>query len=413
MLPMIRLGFLSLLALALALTLGSAADWPRFRGPNGTGAVEGTLPKIDPAAPLWKVKLPGKGVSSPIIVNGKIYLQSASIDGKTRMLLCLSAADGTTEWTKELPGDKAKTHAKNSLASGTPACDGSHIYCQWWDGNAVSLGAYDLTGKQLWQASLGSYVSQHGPGFSPIVHNGLVFVNVDDDEHAELVAFDAKTGEKKWFAERKHVRASYSTPFILERTGKAPELILGTTTALTSYDPATGKVNWEYAIVWPKGEMPLRMIGHPVYAAGLLVVYTGDGSGSRYMAAIDPEKKTPTKVWELKKDTPYVPCVLVKGDKLFWVADKGLATCADAKTGKALWAERVFENSDVTASPVMVGDKIVMVSEKGEVAVVKADKEFEEPTKVSLGDKVYSSPAVADGKVFIRGETHLFCFGKK
>src|SRR6266545_41966 len=117
MLPMIRLGFLSLLALALALTLGSAADWPRFRGPNGTGAVEGTLPKIDPAAPLWKVKLPGKGVSSPIIVNGKIYLQSASLDGKTRMLLCLSAADGTTEWTKELPGDKAKTHAKNSLAS--------------------------------------------------------------------------------------------------------------------------------------------------------------------------------------------------------------------------------------------------------------------------------------------------------
>lgn len=412
---MIRTLFLSslVLALTLALSAAEAADWPRFRGPNGTGAVEGPLPEINPTKALWKVKLPGKGVSSPIIVNGKIYLQSASLDGKTRMLLCLSAADGKPVWTKELPGDKAKTHAKNSLASGTPACDGTQIYCQWWDGSAVSLGAYDLTGKQLWQASLGSYVSQHGPGFSPMVHNGMVFVNVDDDEHAELVAFDAKTGEKKWFAERKHVRASYPTPFILERTGKAPELILGTTTALTSYDPATGKVNWEYTMVWPKGEMPLRMIGHPVYAGGLLVVYTGDGSGSRYMAAIDPEKKTPAKVWDLKKDTPYVPCVLVKGDRLFWVADKGLATCADAKTGKALWAERVFENSDVTASPVMVGDKIVMISEKGEVAVVKADKEFEEPTKVSLGEKVYSSPAVADGKVFIRGETHLFCFGKK
>jgi outer membrane protein assembly factor BamB len=412
---MIRMLFLSSLTLALTLALSAAeaADWPRFRGPNGTGAVEGQLPDINPAKALWKVKLPGKGVSSPIIVGGKIYLQSASLDGKTRMLLCLSATDGKIEWTKELPGTKGAAHAKNSMASGTPACDGTQIYCQWWDGSAVSLGAYDLTGKQIWQASLGSYVSQHGPGFSPMVHNGMVFVNVDDDEHAELVAFDAKTGEKKWIAERKHVRASYSTPFLLERTGKAPELILGTTTALTSYDPATGKVNWEYAIVWPKGEMPLRMIGHPVYAAGLLIIYTGDGSGSRYMAGIDPEGKKPTKVWDLKKDTPYVPCVLVKGDKVFWIADKGLATCADAKTGKAVWAERVFETSDVTASPVMVGDKIVMISEKGEVAVVKADKEFEEPTKVLLGDKVYASPAVADGKVFIRGETHLFCFGKK
>ena len=287
---MIRTLFLSLLAFAftLALSVADAADWPRFRGPNGTGAVEGQLPDINPTKALWKVKLPGKGVSSPIIVKGKIYLQSASLDGKTRMLLCLSAADGTPEWTKELPGTKAATHAKNSMASGTPACDGNQIYCQWWDGNAVSLGAYDLTGKPVWQSSLGGYVSQHGPGFSPMVHNGMVFVNVDDDEHAELVAFDAKTGVKKWIAERKHVRASYSTPFILERQGKAPELILGTTTALTSYDPATGNINWEYKIVWPKGEMPLRMIGHPVYAGGLLIIYTGDGSGSRYMAGIEP-----------------------------------------------------------------------------------------------------------------------------
>ncbi len=410
---MTRFCLLSVLTLTLTLTLAEGGDWPRVRGPNGTGAVEGKLPDIDPAAPLWKTTVPGKGVSSPIIVGGKIYLQSASIDGKTRSLLCISAADGKIEWTKELPGDKAKAHAKNSLASGTPACDGEQIYASWWDGSAVTLGAYDLTGKQVWQASLGSYVSQHGPGFSPMVHGGLVYVNVDDDEHAELIAFDAKSGEKKWIAERKHVRACYSTPFLLERTGKPAELILGTTTAVTSYNPSTGKVNWEYAIPWPKGEMPLRVIGHPVYAAGLLVVYCGDGSGARYMAAIDPEKKTPAKVWELKKDTPYVPCVLVKGDRLFWIADKGVATCADAKTGKAVWAERVFANSDVTASPVMVGDKIVMISEKGEVAVVKADKEFEAPTLVSLGEKVYASPAVADGKVFVRGESHLFCFGKK
>jgi outer membrane protein assembly factor BamB len=410
---MIRSFFCTTLALALTLTLARGADWPRFRGPNGTGAAEGKLPDIDPTAPLWKVKIPGKGVSSPIVVNGKIYLQTASIDGKTRSLLCLRASDGQAEWTKDVPGGPAKPHAKNSLASGTPACDGKQIYCQWWDGSGVSLYAYDLTGKELWRASLGGYVSQHGPGFSPVAYDGIVYVNVDDDEHAELVAFDTKTGEKKWFAERKHVRASYSSPFLLERPGKAPELILGTTTAVTAYDPKTGRVNWEYAIAWPKGEMPLRVVGCPVYAAGLLVVYCGDGSGSRYMAAIDPDGKKPTKVWDLKKDTPYVPCVLVRGAQLFWIADKGLATCAEARTGKTVWAERVFQNSDVTASPVMVGDKMLMISEKGEVAVVKADKEFEEPAKVSLGERVYSSPAVADGKVFVRVDAHLFCFGKK
>ena len=406
--------FLSLLALALALTL-QAADWPRFRGPNGTGAVEGTLPDIDPAAPLWKTAVPGKGVSSPIIVGGKVYLQTASADGKTRSLLCLGAGDGKIEWTKDLPGDKAHTHGKNSLASGTPACDGRHIYCSWWDGSAVALGAYDLTGKQLWQASLGSYVSQHGPGFSPMVHGGLVYVNVDDDQRAELVAFDAASGEKKWIAPRKHVRACYATPFLLERPGKPAELILGTTTAVTSYDPPTGKVNWNFPVVFPQGVKPLRVIGHPAFAAGVLVLYSGDGDGARYMQAVSVAGAEPAKAWELRRDTPYVPCLLVKGDRLFWISDKGIATYAEAKTGKAVWTGRVFTTSDVTASPVMVGDRVLMVSETGQVAVVKLGEKFEEPELVSLGEKakVYASPAVADGRVFIRTETHLFCFGKK
>ena len=416
---MTRSFFLSFLALALTLALADAADWPRFRGPNGTGAVEGTLPDIDPAAPLWKTPLPGKGVSSPIIVGGKVYLQTASADGKTRSLLCLSAADGKTEWTKELPGDKAKgktdPHAKNSLASGTPACDGTHIYCSWWDGSAVTLGAHDLTGKQVWQASLGSYVSQHGPGFSPMLHDGLVYVNVDDDQRAELVAFDAKTGEKKWIAERKHVRACYATPFLLERPGKAAELILGTTTAITSYDPPTGKVNWNFPVVFPQGVKTLRVIGHPAFAAGMLVLYSGDGDGSRYMQAVSVAGAEPAKAWELRRDTPYVPCLLVKGDRLFWIGDKGIATYAEAKSGKTVWTGQVFTTSDVTASPVLVGDQVLMVSEKGQVAVVKLGEKFEEPELVSLGEKakVYASPAVADGRVFIRTETHLFCFGKK
>ncbi|MCE9567215.1 MAG: PQQ-binding-like beta-propeller repeat protein [Planctomycetes bacterium] len=405
---------LAFFTLSLTLTLSPAADWSRFRGPNGSGTVEGELPDINPKAPLWKVEIPGKGVSSPIIVGGKIYLQTASKDGKTRTLLCLNAADGTTAWSKDVAGTEGHTHAKNSLASSTPACDGKQIYCVWWDGTGVALHGYDLTGKELWRTSLGGYASQHGPGFSPVVHEGLVFVNVDDDEHAELVALDIKTGEKKWIKERKHVRASYSSPFILKRDDKTPELILGTTTAITSYEPATGKVNWNYDLVWPKGKMPLRVVAHPVYVSGLIVMSSGDGGGSRYMVAVDPDKKAPAKVWELNKEVPYVPCMLTRGDLLFWIGDSGgsFACCADAKSGKVLYNERLSAKPP-SASPVMVNDQVLTIAEDGEFVVFKAGAKFDEVSRANLGQGVFASPAVADGKVFIRGMTHLFCFGKK
>ena len=410
-----------LLALSLALTLAltlSAGDWPRFRGPNGSGVADGPVPLdlADAKNLLWKVEIPGKGVSSPIVVGGKIFLQSSVEGGTKRAMICLDAA-GKTLWTKYVPGrppvPRKEVHDKNSPASCTPACDGEMVYGVFWDGDAVSLQAYDVAGNEKWSASLGPYKSQHGPGFSPVLHGGLVFVNVDDDVHAELIAFDAKTGNKVWFAPRKSHRASYTPPFLLERPGKPAELLLGTTTAITAYEPATGKVVWNYDVTWPAGSMPLRVIGQPVYAAGLVVMACGDGGGARYAIAIDPEKKAPAKVWELKKDIPYVPCMLVKDDLIFWITDKpGVACCAEAKTGKVLWSERVF-GVDVTSSPVMVGDKILMIAENGSVAVVKAAKTFEVVHEAKLGEAVLSSPAVADGRLYVRGATHLFCFGSR
>ncbi|VTT97994.1 Pyrrolo-quinoline quinone OS=Pirellula staleyi (strain ATCC 27377 / DSM 6068 / ICPB 4128) GN=Psta_2150 PE=4 SV=1: PQQ_3: PQQ_2 [Gemmataceae bacterium] len=413
---MTRRALLACSALALTLPVATPADWSRFRGPNGTGTAEGEMPAINPKAPLWKAAVPGRGAGSPIVVGGKVYLQTAAADGSKRSLLCLDAATGATVWTKDADGAAAHTHAKNTLASSTPACDGKQVYAVWWDGSGVSVYGYDLTGAEKWRTSLGGYKSQHGPGFSPVVHEGLVFVNVDDDERAELVAVDARTGAKKWVKERKHVRACYSTPFLLTREGKPAELILGTTTAITSYEPATGKVNWNYDVVWPKGKMPLRVIAHPVYAGGLLVMTSGDGGGSRYMVAVDPDQKAPAKVWELSKEIPYVPCLLARGDLLFWIGDnKGsFACCADAKTGKVLFNERLLAK-EPSASPVMVGDKILMIAEDGEFVVFKAAPKFDEVERAKLADKekVFASPAVADGKLFIRGESHLYCFGKK
>jgi len=413
---MTRLAFLFALGLStLALANSPAADWSRFRGPNGSGVGEGTLPPIDPKKPFWKTPIPGKGISSPIIVKGKIFLQTGAMDGKTRSLLCLDAANGKTLWTKDVPGSPAKPksiHPKNTLASSTPASDGEQVYCVWWDGAALSLSAYDLSGNERWSSSLGGWDSQHGPGSSPVVHGGMVYVNIDDDEHAELVAFDAKTGDRKWIAERKHYRASYTTPLVLKRGSRPDELLLGTTTAITSYDPATGKVNWEFELPWPKGSKILRVIGHPVYVAGLLVMSGGDGDGSRFMIAVDPEKKT--KVWGLdRKSLPYVPCMLVKDDLLFWIGDKpgGQAACAEPRTGNVLYSEEIT-TLPPSSSPVLVGDKILMVAEDGQIVVFKAAKELDVVSNVKLGEGVFASPALADGRLYIRGTKHLYCFGK-
>lgn len=406
---------------ALLLLLTSplpADDWPRFRGPNGTGVADPKTPTNFDAKTdlLWKAKLPGVGHGSPIVVGDKVFLQAAAADGSTRSLVCLSAKTGDQVWAKSLDAKSAKTHKKNNLAASTPCSDGERVYTTVWDGTGVSLVAYDLKGEKLWEKGLGSYTSQHGYGNSPLVVGGLVVVNFDQDGAAELVAHDAKTGEQKWKAERKAHRATYTTPFVIEKEGKTAELIVGSTTSVDSYDPLKGAANWSFTVPWPT-DKKLRAIGQPVLAAGNVVMATGDGDGSRTMLAVKTDGKGDVgkdgQAWRLTKGTPYVPGLLVKGDYLYWVGDDGVAGCADANTGKVQWTARVLDEA-VSASPLLVGDTVLAVGEKGTAAAFKADpKELGDVTKSEVGQPVFASPAAAGGKLFVRGSTHLFCYGKK
>lgn len=419
---------LAFLTLALTLTLTQAADWARFRGPNGTGVADGPLPPVDPKNPLWKVAIPGKGNGSPIVVKGKVFLQTASADGAKRSLVCLDAASGKTLWAKDVPGSKASTHAANSLASSTPASDGESVYCVFWDGAAVAVHAFGLDGTEKWSQSLGSYSSEHGAGHSPMVHNGKVFVNFDQDaadkkgkvttdKPAVVVALDAKTGNRVWEKTRDAVRASYTTPFLLEQPGKPAELIVGTTSGIDSYDPDTGKVNWHYTIEWATPKK-LRMIGCPVFAGGVLVFYTGEGGDDRYMVALRPggagDVTKTARAWEVRQLTPYVPSLLTKNDLLFWMHDNGRAVCAEAKTGKLLWdGKDTPVTGKVFASPILAGDEILVIGEKGTAVVLRADKEYSTSKKVEFGETVYATPAMADGRLYVRTSGHLYCFGKK
>ncbi|MCZ2343931.1 MAG: PQQ-binding-like beta-propeller repeat protein [Bacteroidales bacterium] len=393
----------------LSVSLVSAADWTRFRGPNGTGVAAADVPPQAVAKNLlWKVVIPGTGHSSPIIVGHKVFLQSATSDGAKRTLICLNTETGQIEWTRDVVGQTAHTHKKNSLASSTPASDGQNVYVLFWDGAAVTLHAFTIDGKPVWAASLGSYQSQHGVGASPVVVGDKVIVNFDQDGAAEAMAFDAKTGAKAWTVERKPSRANPATPMIRTLPGGKQEVVFVNTSGLTGYDPDTGKVNWE----WDWAPNKLRTVASPIQLKDSILVVAGDGGGSRAAAVVIPGA-SPKLLWAKRKDVPYVPTPLVKGDHIYMVLDTGFISCLDAKSGEILWSERVFTKA-VTSSPILVGDTVLAIAEDGKVVTFKTDPElFEKVSERSLGEAVFASPAAGDGKVFVRGVEHLFCFGKK
>jgi len=409
----------TLLALAAALLLGTPArpsDWPRFRGPNGTG-VSGDkdvpVTFTDKANLLWKVAIPGVGNSSPVVCKGRVFLLSAAKDASSRMILCLDARSGKTLWTERLPGRRARIHSLSSWASSTPAVDGARVYAAFWDGRAITLYAYDLDGKFVWKHPVGSFQSQHGAGASPVVYGGRLFYLHDQDGDSEVLCLDAKTGKELWRKPRKAFRACYSTPLLLD-SKDGPQLIVVSTAGVTSFDPKDGSVNWDYG--WTFERMALRTVSSPVFTHGLVIANSGDGSGARSTVAVKVGGKgdvTKTNLaWETtKRSMPYVPSMLARGDYLYSVNDFGIAFCYEARTGKQVWQKRV--GGKVSASPVLIDGKIYAVDQAGNVSVFAAAPSFKLLGESNVDEGVQATPAVADNRLYIRGSTHLFCIGKK
>jgi outer membrane protein assembly factor BamB len=402
----------------LAVTTTSADNWPRFRGPNGTGvAADKDVPiKWDESGGvLWKIPLPGLGNSSPVIWGDRVFLQASPSTGKERQLVCVSASTGKLLWSRSVAGRKARIHAKNTLASSTPATDGERVYAAFWDGSGIVLAAYDMDGRPVWDRKLGSFTSQHGAGASPVVFEDKVYLANDQDDASTLYAFDARTGKIVWQDERPAYRACYSSPFIRSKTGNRPELIVVSTMALTSYEPHSGRKNWNYT--WKfSAKMPLRTTGSAIVANGMLFACSGDGGGDRHMIALHLKGAGPrTEVdlaWENKRDFPYVPTLLQRGEHLYFVNDKGMAGCYEARTGKRVWFERL-PGATFTSSPVLIDGKMYAASEEGDVFVVAAEPTFQLLARNTLGEGVRASPAVADNRLFLRGRNHLFCIAKR
>lgn len=412
---------LALLTVALAWTelpLYSAmsGDWPEFRGPTGQGLASATNVPLHwntTSNVVWKSALPGEGWSSPVLVNGRIYLTTAVADGGQTSLraLCVDASDGAILWNVEVfqpePGATQQIHKKNGLASPTPIVRDGRIYVHF---GHLGTAALDLTGKLLWRQTDLKYPPTHGNGGSPALVGDLLVFSCDGEKDPFVVGLDANTGTVRWKTPRNTTASkkfSFSTPLAVEVDGST-QIISPGSGFVAGYDPADGREIWRARY----GE-GYSVITRPVFAHGL--VFVSSSYDRPVLHAVKPAgaKGDVTEshlAWTHPKGAPNTPSTLAVEDELYFVSDAGIATCVDARTGAVHWSERL--GGGFSASPVSAEGRVYFQNEEGVGTVLKAGKTFEVLAKNELGERTLASPAVTDNTLFLRSKSHLWRIGK-
>jgi outer membrane protein assembly factor BamB len=389
----------------------SAQDWPRFRGPNGSGISAANV-SWSQSDRLWKVKLPGKGHSSPVLWGERLFVTSGDVQSGQRLVICLDCKNGRTLWTQTYPVAKHRQHEDNSWASGTPAADERRVYVPFASPQDYLIVALDHAGHEKWRVDLGPFNSGHGFGVSLILHDGLVIVSYEHEGKSSIVALDCDTGKTRWQIPRKS-KTTYSTPCVLQPKGQPAQLIFGNYEhGVTSIDAKSGTINWEID-VFDKGHIETS-IASPLVAGDLVIGCSGWLGVKKEVIAIRPPQagKKPEIAYKLTRGAPLVPTPLVKDDLLFLWEDDGIVTCADARTGKTHWQERVEGN--FYASPICAGDRLINVSRSGEVVTLAAGRKFAAIDRFALGEGSFATPAVIGSVLYVRTFGHMLAFvGKR
>lgn len=395
-------------AACFAAAVYGEGDWPRFRGPNGAGAgvAPGVAGEWSSTSYQWRAELGGVGHGSPVVAGGKVFVTTGEPATGESELIALSAATGAEQWRRRQPGGERHLHAANSYASTTPALDDERVYLTGATPAGVYCAAYSHAGEELWRRSLGQYVSSHGFASSPVVEGGLVYVADDDKEASSILALNAKTGDTVWQAERPSGnKSAYATP-VLARSDDRPVLITQSKAAgIEGMDPATGQSLWRLPDV-----LPARCVSSPVVVAGSLVLGAcGSGGGGKHLVAVRLNGTGASEAYRMQRGVPYVPTPVVLGDLLVLWHDGGTLSAAIAETGEPLWKKRI--GGKFFASPVSLGGGVVVnVSTAGEAVVVQVDATgCEVIARNDLGEPTHASPAVADGRLYLRTESKLVC----
>jgi outer membrane protein assembly factor BamB len=438
----IRLLLCALVAL-IASSRIVASDWPQWRGVGGQGISDerDVVTEWSPTTNvLWKTAIEGRGHSSPIVSRGRIFLTTSvkgehvpgrkapvhlgfdrkpgyvhpdSVDvdyAHTLKVLAIDAASGKVVWSRTaydgvMADDR---HRKNTYASSTMTTDGTWVYAFF---ESAGVFAYDFEGTLQWQKSLGDIIKAGlGPGSSPIIHEQLLILQCDQEmgDGSFLVALNRVTGAEVWRATRT-TRRSWATP-ILARAGNRVELVTAGAEHIVAYDPNTGRELWRANGVE----------SHPIpsFVTGHGLVFATAGSAAKRALAIKlggsgDLTNSPAVVWRYNKGTAYVPSPLLHDKYLYLMTDTGIITCLDALTGTVVYeGGRVPVPATFTASPVTVNNLLLLTSEDGDTFVVRSGPTHAIIRTNSVAEPVYASPAIADGRIFIRGDRHLFAIGR-
>jgi outer membrane protein assembly factor BamB len=359
----------------------------------------------------WKRPLPGAGWSSPVVVEGRLYLTTAvpvspgqEADQSLRVL-CLDAQTGATKWGQEVfrqDGARApRIHSKNSHASPTPLVAGNRLYVHFGHQGTACL---DLTGQVLWRNQSLAYRPVHGSGGSPILVNDVLVFSVDGADERFVAALNVKNGQLRWRAQRTEPagrKFSFSTPLAITVNGRQ-QIVSPGSDEVDAFDALTG------AEIWRVRYEGYSVIPRPVYGHGLVFVSTGYDSPS--LLAIRPDGHgdvTASHVaWKTARGAPHTPSPLLVDDHLYLVSDDGLASCLDARTGKVYWKERLGGN--YSASPLYASGKVYIQSEDGTGIVLEAGRRFRLLARNRLDERSLASFAAADRALFIRTEKHLY-----
>ncbi|HXC70303.1 MAG TPA: PQQ-binding-like beta-propeller repeat protein [Pyrinomonadaceae bacterium] len=389
--------------LFLLLLLVSTSDWPQFRGPTGQGVSdEQGLPLTwsETKNVRWKVAIPGRGWSSPVVQGDRIWLTTATEEGKSLRAISVDRNTGAIVQNVEVFRLKSAKLAnpKNSLASPTPIVEGDRVYVHF---GAFGTACITQSGEIVWKTKLEYDNGQHGTGGSPVLYEDLLIISCDGNDVQFVVALDKLTGKVRWKKSREGYQA-YTTPLIVELAG-SPQVISPGAFRAISYDPRNGKELWQ--VTYGEG---FSNVPRPVYGDGLVFICTGFQEPSLLAVRVDGKGDvTKSKVqWKLDRGVPLTPSPLLVGSELYMVTDNGIVTCVDAKTGKEYWRARVGGNH--SASPIYADGRIYFLNEEGESVVLAPGQQLKHLATNQLDGRTLASMAVSNGSIFIRSDTHLY-----
>jgi outer membrane protein assembly factor BamB len=402
-----------LLSLTLTLTIASsqragAGDWPQFRGPGSTGIAAGATipatPKID-----WSAALPGRGLASPIVIGGKVFVTCSSGPKQERLhVLCFNMADGSKVWERQLRATgRTMSHPKTAVASCTPCSDGSRIFALW---SSNDLAAFDLDGNLLWLRGLTvdypNVSNSLGMASSPIVIGETVVTVIENDSESYALGIDVRTGRNLWKLDRPKA-ANWTSPVPWSGNGNAPTVaLLQSQIGLIAVDAQSGSRLWEYA----EGA---SSSSSSVVADGAIFV------PSNGVTALAPQANNaaPPQIWRSKQVNPATISPIVLQGRLFSTNGAGVLTAADSKTGTVAWKLRL--TGPFSGSPVGAGSMLLAVNEKGLVQVVDvAPKEgailgsLQLPLKADTKELILCTPALSGENILVRTDSTLWRLGK-